>query len=208
MTRKKWEPQTAITPALLKTREKRKWQIALRRYVLERNVCVDYAPYFGLDIEKMRCWFESQFPPGIGWEHFGEQWQFEHVLPVTCFDFSKDEELRMCWNFVNLRVEVLEEGAEKGSRQDTLAARRYFTELFTQTGYAVCSHLLEKIRQLELTDETPTRAQVDFISTHQTHLDSLSGFGTYEFEQVNRGRPVQEVQEEAAFLRKYQSSPL
>lgn len=67
MSRKKWEPQTAITPALLKTREKRKWQIALRRYVLERNVCVDYAPYFGLDIERMRHWFECQFPPGIGW---------------------------------------------------------------------------------------------------------------------------------------------
>ena len=204
MTRKKWEPQTAITPALLKTREKRKWQIALRRYVLERNVCIDYAPYFGLDIEKMRSWFECQFPPGIGWEHFGEQWQFEHVLPVTCFDFSKEEELSMCWNFVNLRVEVLEEGVEKGSRQDTLAARRYFLELYTQTGYAVCGQLLEKIRQLELTDETPTRAQVDFISTHQAHLDSLHGFGTYEFEQVNRGRPVREVQEEAAFLRKYQ----
>lgn len=204
MSRKKWEPQTAITPALLKTREKRKWQIALRRYVLERNVCVDYAPYFGLDIERMRHWFECQFPPGIGWDQFGEQWQFEHVLPVTCFDFSKEEELKMCWNFVNLRVEVLEEGAERVNRQDTLAARRYFSRLYEQTGYTVCSLLLDKIRQLEATDETPTHAQAEFIQSNQAHLEMLGGMGTYEFEQVNRGRSLQEVQEEAAFLRKYQ----
>jgi hypothetical protein len=203
MTRKKWEPQTAITPALLKTREKRKWQIALRRYVLERNISADYAPYFGLDIDQMRRWFECQFPSGIGWQHFGELWQFEHVLPVTCFDFTSEDELRICWNFINLRVEVLQD-TEKGSRQDSLIARRYFTKLLEQTGYPVCAQLLEKIRQMESTDDTSTRAQADFIIANQTYLETVGKFGTYEFEQVNRGRPVREVQEEADFLRKYQ----
>ncbi len=204
MARKKWEAQTEVTPSLLKTREKRKWQIALRRYVLERNVCVDYAPFFGLGIDQMRLWFESQFPEGAGWHNFADAWQFEHVLPVTCFDFSSEADLKMCWNFVNLRVERIQEGADRVIRQDMLAARNYFTALFAQTGYPICAQLLEKIRQLEVEEALPVAAQEAFIRQHQDYLQAVSGLGAYEFEQINRGRSLREVQEEAAILRKYQ----
>ena len=83
MKRKKWSTQTEITPILVKSREKRKWQIAFRRYVLERNPSVFYAPYFGLDIDTLRKWLESQFMEGIDWDGFGKDWQFEHIIPVT-----------------------------------------------------------------------------------------------------------------------------
>ena len=64
MPRKKWSAQTEVTPSLLKLREKRRWQIALRRYVIERNISTFYAPYFGLDVENIRIWFEMQFDAG------------------------------------------------------------------------------------------------------------------------------------------------
>ena len=54
MARKKWTPRDEITPELLAAREKRKWQIALRRYVLDGNPSTRYAPYFGLDIKTLR----------------------------------------------------------------------------------------------------------------------------------------------------------
>ena len=72
MPRKKWVSQSNITPDILKSREKRKWQIAFRRYVLEKNQCPSYAPYFGLDIQKIREWFEIQFEKGVKWEDFGK----------------------------------------------------------------------------------------------------------------------------------------
>ena len=78
MATKKRATQAEPTASLIKFREKRKWQIALRRYVLEKNICVEYAPYFGLDIENMRKWFEYQFKDGIGWDDFAGKWQFDH----------------------------------------------------------------------------------------------------------------------------------
>ena len=104
MARKKWVPQSEITPALLKFREKRKWQIALRRYVLEKQACVLYAPYFGLDIISIRKWFEMQSPVGLGWDDFAKNWQFEHIVSVAYFDFGLAELLTLCWTFTNIRV--------------------------------------------------------------------------------------------------------
>ena len=80
MTRKKWTPKEEVTPELLVSREKRKWQIALRRYVLEGNPSTRYAPYFGLDINTLRNWFELQFVEPMSWENFGTKWQFEHHI--------------------------------------------------------------------------------------------------------------------------------
>ena len=145
MARKKWEPQTEITPALLMFREKRKWQINLRRYVIEKSPCPYYAPYFGLDIENIRKWFESQFTDSLNWVNFAKAWQFNHIIPVIYFDHSLDEELRLCWNFTNLRVEPFELTRDRGNRLDVLGARSYFDELYLKTGYPITKALRDKI---------------------------------------------------------------
>src|SRR6185503_16184229 len=105
MGRKKWTPKTEISPSLLKFREKRKWQINLRRYIFKETPSPHYAPYFGLDIKNMRLWLEYQFTEKQGWDNFGKLWQLDHIIPVTYFDHSQEDELKMCWNFTNLRVE-------------------------------------------------------------------------------------------------------
>src|SRR6188474_3101936 len=101
MERKRWTPKAEITDELLKSREKRKWQVALRRYVLDKNLSPAYAWYFGLSIDQFRNWIEIQFTEGLSWENFGSAWQFDHVIPVAYFDFSLEEDLLLCWNFIN-----------------------------------------------------------------------------------------------------------
>ena len=150
MKRKRWTPQGEATPELLKVREKRRWQISLRRYVLEKNLCLAYAPYFGLDIENMRLWFEFQFNDELNWTNFGEKWQFDHIIPVTYFDFSNEEELKMCWNFTNLRVEHIKHGKDRGKRLDLIHAREYFREMYETTGFEICLKLLQKIDSIRL----------------------------------------------------------
>lgn len=108
MERKKWTPKVEITDGLIKSREKRKWQLALRRYVLEKNISPGYAPYFGLNIVKFRQWIEIQFTGELNWENFGAAWQFEHIVPLAYFDFSIEDDMHLCWNFINIRVESLE----------------------------------------------------------------------------------------------------
>jgi hypothetical protein len=205
MARKKWAPRTEITPALLKFREKRKWQIALRRYVLEKAICIDYAPYFGLDIENMRQWFEYQFPPGIGWEDFAKKWQFDHIIPVTYFDFTKQDDLKMCWNFTNIRVEKYYLNKDRGNRLDVLAAKNYFRELFDKTKYPPCLKLLEKIDQIELSDFVSTEGQQAFIKDHREYLDMIENYSAFEFELLNSGRNIEEVKKEITFLKKFEN---
>lgn len=202
MARKRWSPITETTPALVKFREKRKWQIALRRYVLEKNVCVFYAPYFGLDIKNIRKWFEVQFAPGIGWDDFAKKWQFDHIVPVTYFNFADEAELKLCWNFTNIRVEPLQRNKDRGNRLYILAAKRYFEGLYKKTLYLPCLKLLEKIETIEQTEMVSLQRQQAFILENRAYLDMLENYTAFEFELLNSGRNINEVKKEIGFLKK------
>jgi hypothetical protein len=205
MARKKWESKAEVTPSLIKFREKRKWQIALRRYVLEKNICFDYAPYFGLDIENMRRWFEYQFNQDLGWDNFAKSWQFDHIIPVTYFDFSNEDELKMCWNFTNISVQKFGLNKERGNRLDVTAAKKYFKELYETTGYHMCQKLLMKIDQIELSDFISTEGQQAFIREHADYLKTVENYTAFEFELINRGRNINDVKNELDFLKKFDS---
>lgn len=204
MARKKKEEDPLIpSEALLKFREKRKWQISLRRYVLDRHICADYAPYFGLDIENIRQWFEYQFKKGVGWENFGKLWQFDHIIPVIYFDFSNDDELKLCWNFINLRVEEIKKNTARGHRLDVLAAKNFFTELYQATQYLPCKKMLEKIDKIEFSEFVSTEPQQAFLKSHMDYLKLIEGYSHFEFELLNRGRGVDEVKKEIEFLKRF-----
>lgn len=203
MARKRYTKQEE-TPELLRFREKRKWQIALRRYVLEKSPCAAYAPYFGLDIEKMRDWFASQFREGTSWENFGERWQFEHIIPVTYFDFSNEEELKRCWNFINIRIDIIDTTKERGVKPDLLVARNYFKELYERTQYAICSELLEKIEKIEEAEALNISVQETFIKKHHDYLIGVEGFSSFEFEKLNSGRNLEEVRKESEILKNFE----
>jgi hypothetical protein len=204
MARKRWTKATEETPALLKFREKRKWQINLRRYVIGEHPCPAYAPYFGLDIKNMRQWFEYQFHSEIGWEDFATKWQFDHIIPVTYFNFADDNELKLCWNFTNLRVEKFQLNKDRGNRLDVLAAKNYFKELYESTNYAPCLKLLQKIDQLELSEFVSTLDQQAFIKDHREYLDMIENYTAFEFELLNSGRSIEEVKKEIDFIKRHE----
>jgi hypothetical protein len=202
MSRKSWTKKGEETPSLLKFREKRKWQIAFRRYVLEKTPCTFYAPYFGLDIENLRKWFEVQFEKGVAWDDFGKKWQFDHIIPVTYFDFSDEADLKMCWNFTNIRVELFPRNKDRGNRLDVLAAKGYFEELYRKTFYTPCFNLLKKVEQIELSEIVSSEKQQSFIIENRSYLNMIENYSAFEFELLNRGRDINEVQKEVEFLKK------
>lgn len=204
MARKRWSPKTEVTPALLKSREKRKWQIALRRYALEKNSCFSYAPYFGLDIQKFRKWLEIQFESGIDWDDFGKKWQFEHIIPVTYFDFSDQAELKLCWNFTNIRVEHFQRNKDRGNRLDVLAAKGYFEELYKKTLYAPCLKMLDKIDKIEVSEIVSSEKQQAFIMENRSYLEVIEDYSTFEFELLNSGHDISAVKNELEFLKKFE----
>jgi len=202
MARKAWVKKTEITPALVKFREKRKWQINLRRYVIEKSSCPLYAPYFGLDIENIRKWFEYQFTVDLSWDNFAKRWQFDHIIPVTYFDHSDEKELRMCWNFTNIRVEPFERNKNRGNRVDVLGAKAYFEELYTKTNYPITKALRDKIETIELSELISSEPQQQFLADHKNYLVHIENYSAFEFELLNRGRSPEDVKKEIAFLNK------
>lgn len=189
--------------SLLRFREKRKWQISFRRYVLEKNPCQFYAPYFGLDIENIRLWFEYQFPEGTGWNDFATKWQFDHVIPVTYFDFSKEEDLKLCWNFINIRVEYFQGNKDKGNRVDVLGAKNYFRQLYNATANSTALKLIKKIDEIELSEMISTEGQKQFLKEKEGYLKLIEGYSAFEFEMINRGRSLEDIEKEMTILKKY-----
>jgi len=203
MERKKWTPKGDVTQSDLQFREKRKWQIALRRYVLERNPSSFYAPYFGLDIESFRKWIEIQFDKELSWESFSKSWQFDHIIPVAYFDFQNEEDLKLCWNFVNIRVERIHLNKNRGARVDVLATKAYFESIYRQTGYVICNKLLEKISSIELSVIENNTTSTSFILENRETIEMLSSFGSYEFKKINEGVSLNEVLAERTLLKKF-----
>ena len=202
MARKKWQAKTDVTPSLLQFREKRKWQINLRRYVLERSPCPSYAPYFGLDIVNIRKWFEYQFENDLTWENFGDKWQFDHVIPVTYFDHDNEQDLRLCWNFTNIRVEPIQPDKKRGRKIDVLGSKAYFDELYKKTGYTITKELRDKIASIELAELTSTEPQQKFLADRKEYLAQIENYASFEFELLNHGRSIEDVEKEMTFLRK------
>lgn len=203
MSRKKWTPQEEVTDSLLKFREKRKWQLAFRRYVLEKQPSPQYGPYFGLSIEDYRKWMELQFTGSLSWDNFGTQWQFDHIVPVTYFDYSIEEDLKLCWNFINIRVEKLELNKNRGHRVDVLAVKAYFENLHNKTGYALCLKMIDKINSIEISNIISEPHLENFIIENKSYLETLEMLTPAEFNSLNTGMTVEDILLEREILKKY-----
>ncbi len=205
MKRKKWTPKTEVTGSLLKFREKRKWQLAFRRYVVEQMPNPQYAPYFGLPINDYRRWIEIQFTEGISWENFGKSWQFDHIVPVTYFDYSREQDLRLCWNFINIRIDLIDSREENSHKIEVLAAKAYFENLHKKTAYDLCLDMLSKIRDIEISNLEGEPIMENFIVDNMDRLKKLSTLSTNEFNQLNSGSTLEDVILEKEMLKKFGS---
>ncbi|MEO6669666.1 MAG: hypothetical protein ABIN36_09345 [Ferruginibacter sp.] len=203
MARKKWTPQEEVTDSLLKFREKRKWQLAFRRYILERNPSESYAPYFGLDIENYRNWIELQFYEGLSWGNFGSQWQFDHLVPVAYFDYSNPDDLALCWNFINIRIEKLDLNTTMGNSIEIIAVKPYFEALYNKTGYSLCLRMLEKINALIHSNNVSEPGLENFIIDNRENLEKLRTLSMEEFARLNNGMTLKDIFLEREILRKF-----
>lgn len=203
MERKKWTPKTEISDSLLKFREKRKWQLALRRYVIEFNKSAGYAIYYGLSIDQFRHWIEIQFTEELNWGNFASAWQFEHIIPVTYFDFSKDEDLMLCWNFLNIKVVKIELGKTTNKRIDLIMVKAYFELLYSTTGYSMCLKLIEKINSIQVSKIALDPIIISFITKNKETIETQATLTKAEFNLINTGVPLKDILLEKAIIKRF-----
>ena len=205
MSRKKWTSADSADDNLLLIREKRKWQIALRRYVLEQHKSLAYAPFFALDHTRFREWIALQFDETLTWANFSSHWQFDHVLPVAYFDFSDEDDLKLCWNFTNIRVVKTDKTTDDDLHIDLLAAKEYFSSLYKHTNYPVCAGIVEKIAKIESSQKNAYNKVASFFIANQNFLLEARAFTADDFERLNTGTDLPVLLAEKEFLKKFGS---
>lgn len=203
MRKKQWTAQTNITDSLLRYREKRKWQIALRRYVLESNKCSYYSPYFGIGNMQFRQWIELQFDAETNWDNFGEKWQLEHIVPTSYFDFNREEQMKLCWNFINIQVEKRSTIGDIEKKIDLIAAKAYFEKIYLKTGIVQCKGMADWLGEVERDQIQNIKRFDTFFEENGEHLIKVSSFSNYEFDQLNTGIQVEEIMKERQILNKF-----
>lgn len=190
------------------TRRKRfrsKWSLALRRYIIEDNPNENYAPYFGLDSKTMKKWIEIQFKDGLGWDNYAKAWQFDHVVPVVYFDYTNEEDLMLCWNFINIRVEPFQLNKNRGNRVDVLAVKSYFQKLYEKTGFSLANKMLAKINSIEVSSIESNSSIENFITSNKERLENIASLNKYEFNRFNQGWDLNEILAERELLKKFGS---
>ncbi len=181
---------------------KRKWQIALRRYIIDGRPAVEYAPYFGIDNKGFRKWIELSFTPEMNWGNFGVVWQLDHVVPVSFFDLEIEKDLCLCWNFINIQPSIRLNG---DAAFNTSIAADYFERIYLKSGYYLAKEISNKITVGNKKEIPHIEKQVDFLIKNKDYLQQIEGLSTLEMELINKGMGLNEARIEAENIRRLSS---
>jgi hypothetical protein len=58
--------------------------------------------YVGCNIQFLREWLEYNFTKDMSWDNYGNYWSIDHVIPVSKFDLTIQDQQYKCWNWTNL----------------------------------------------------------------------------------------------------------
>lgn len=83
---------------LMKIHRARIWKVLIKTHKKQSS-----AKYLGCDKEVLKSWLEFQFTEGMNWDNYGSKWTVDHVLPISLFDLTKENEQMICFNWKNLQ---------------------------------------------------------------------------------------------------------
>jgi hypothetical protein len=57
----------------------------------------------GGELEVLLNWIEFQFTEEMNWENHGKHWHLDHVLPIKKFNIEDEEEVNICFSWMNMQ---------------------------------------------------------------------------------------------------------
>lgn len=65
---------------------------------------IRFIDLLGCSIEDFRKYMEMQFTKDMTWNNWGQfGWHVDHIIPVSSFNFTKEEDQRKCFHYTNLQ---------------------------------------------------------------------------------------------------------
>jgi len=71
----------------------------LRTVLIKNDTTMNY---IGCNIQYLREWVEYNFTKEMNWDNYGSYWLIDHIIPVSKFDLTIEDEKLKCWNWSNL----------------------------------------------------------------------------------------------------------
>lgn len=72
--------------------------------------------YLECTVSQFQKWIEYQLYDGMTMDNYGKYWHIDHVKPCSKFDLSKEEEIKKCFSWENLRPFVSEKNRKKANK--------------------------------------------------------------------------------------------
>jgi len=66
---------------------------------LKNNKTKNSSFYLGENIKK---WIEFNWDDEMEWENYGKYWEIDHSLPINCFDMNDEDDVKICFSWMNL----------------------------------------------------------------------------------------------------------
>lgn len=119
--------------------------------------------YVGCCLQRLKDWLEFQFDDGMTWDNYGTMWTVDHVLPLSRFVMTDEEQTTIAFNWTNMRPSL--DNFEKSNKIEpwtyfnTMISAHRFIQLhkLDPTEYQVLSKSLEWLReQLKYGNNLPT----------------------------------------------------
>jgi hypothetical protein len=86
----------------LSFRIKRSISASLKKYLRE-NKKDKTLSYLSYTIEELVEHLKNQFDEKMSWDNYGSYWEIDHIIPQSIYDFTKEENIKKCWDLRNLR---------------------------------------------------------------------------------------------------------
>jgi len=62
---------------------------------------IEKIKYLACDIGFYKTYLEQQFKPEMNWSNFGKIWEIDHIIPISKFDLTIEENIYKAFNYLN-----------------------------------------------------------------------------------------------------------
>ena len=59
--------------------------------------------FIGCSVDEFKTHIADRFRPGMSWDNYGLEWQFDHIRPCTMFNLLKKEDQIKCFHYSNIQ---------------------------------------------------------------------------------------------------------
>ena len=73
--------------------------------------------YLGCSLKQLKEHLESKFDTGMTWDNWSTHgWHIDHIIPISSFDLTKEEEQKKCFHYTNLQPLWAKDNRAKGNK--------------------------------------------------------------------------------------------